>query len=292
MTRLLITGGNGMVGSYARDVFADHEILSTDLDTMDIASPTEIARTFAAFNPEIVLHLAAATDVDRCEQDPLFAFAANAVGTENVALACRGAGAAMVYASTGAVFAGDKPSPYTEYDRTRPSNVYAASKLAGEEAVRALVERHYVVRAGWVFGGGARDKKFVGKLFSLIQSGRRELKAVDDKTGTPTYAKDFLAGVRRLLETKRYGVYHMGNEGHCSRLEIAKEIAQVLGRDVEIQPVSSAEFPLPAPRGASEAIANFKLKLLGLAPQRPWQEALAEYVKSELLAAPKASPSV
>ncbi len=281
-----------MVGSYARGVFRGHELLSTDLPTMDIGSPEKIEETFRAFKPEVVLHLAAATDVDRCEREPDFAFRSNAVGTENVALACRRHGALMVYASTGAVFAGDKPHPYVEYDAPRPSNVYAASKLAGEEAVRALVERHYIARAGWVFGGGAKDKKFVGKLFSLISAGREGLQVVDDKIGTPTYAKDFLSGILRLLGVERYGVYHLGNEGSCSRHRIALEIARLAGRpDLGIRPVSSAEFPLPAPRGASEAIENMKLRLLGLAPQRPWQDALAEYLKDELIPAARSAAS-
>lgn len=288
MTKLLITGGDGMVGSYAAEVFAEHRILSTDLGTMDIGSPQAVSRTFKEFGPEVVLHLAAATDVDRCEQDPDWAFRSNAVGTENIALACREAGAALVYVSSGAVFKGDKPTPYTEFDLASPSNVYAASKLAGEEIVRRLVERHYIVRAGWVFGGGKRDKKFVGKLASLIFSGKTELKVVDDKVGTPTYAKDFLRGIKRLLSAGRGGLYHMGNEGAASRYQIALEIARLLGKEnLPIKPVSSEHFPLPAPRGASEAISNYKLKLLGLPPQRPWQEALADYLESELALSPQ-----
>lgn len=284
MARYLVTGGNGMVASYAAATFVGDELLSTDLDTMDIRSPEAIDKTFRGYRPDVVLHLAASTDVDRCEVDHDYAFRSNAMGTENLALACRRTGAVMVYASTGAVFPGDKPRPYVEYDQPRPSNVYAASKLAGEDAVRAHVEKHFIVRGGWIFGGGVKDKKFVGKLYSLIAAGRTELKVVDDKVGTPTYAKDFLQGIRRLLLTERYGVYHMGNEGSASRYAIAKEVARILGKtSVSISPVSSAEFPLPAPRGVSEAIENLKLRLIGLPPQRAWQEALAEYLAQELV---------
>lgn len=282
-----------MVASYATSVFSGDDLLSTDMDTMDIRSSEQIAKSFREFRPEVVLHLAASTDVDRCEVDHDYAFRSNAIGTENLALECRRAGAVMVYASTGAVFAGDKPKPYVEYDLPRPSNVYAASKLAGEDAVRSHVEKHFIVRGGWIFGGGPKDKKFVGKLYALIAGGRTELKVVDDKIGTPTYAKDFLAGIRRLLRSDRYGVYHMGNEGYASRFAIAQEIARILGNEsVSILPVSSAEFPLPAPRGVSEAIENLKLRLIGLPPQRPWQEALAEYLKQELAPAARASGSV
>jgi dTDP-4-dehydrorhamnose reductase len=285
MIRMLITGGKGMVGGYAPKVFPDYEILSTDLDTLDIRSPESIARTFKDFHPEVLLHLAAATDVDRCEQDPDWAVRSNEAGTRNLAQACLEHGALMVYASTGAVFQGDKPEPYTEFDPTGPSNVYAASKLAGEKALSGLLERHCIVRAGWMFGGGAADKKFVGKIATQIALGRTVLKAVNDKFGSPTYAKDFLEAVRRILKTGAYGVFHAGNGGRVSRFDIAREIARILGRTgVLIAPVSSKEFPLPAPRGTSEALYNKKLELLGLEPQRPWQEALAEYLRSEILA--------
>lgn len=281
MPKLLITGGNGMVGSYAPSVFGDWELLSTDLDTMDIRDRAALDRAFREFRPELVLHLAAATDVDRCQKEADWAYSLNAVGTQNVALACRKAEALLIYVSTGAVFPGDRHTPYTEFDPVRPSNTYAAAKLAGEELVRGLWSRHLIVRGGWIFGGGAKDHKFVGKLAQLIVSGKTPLKAVNDKFGTPTYAKDLLKGIRRLVEADCLGLFHMANEGSATRYDVAVEIQKVLGDSrITVEPVSSDLFPLPAPR-ASEALRNYKLHLMGLAPQRPWREALRDYIENE-----------
>lgn len=283
MARMLVTGGKGMVGSYVPSVFAEHELLSTDIDTLDVRSPGAVEAAFKDFKPELLLHLAAATDVDRCQQEPDWAFRSNAAATENLALACGRHGTLMVYTSTGAVFKGDRSAPYAESDPTGPSNVYAASKLAGEDAVRRSLERYFVARAGWIFGGVGADKKFVGKIAAQIASGKTEILAVDDKVGTPTYAKDFLENIRRILGTGSFGVFHAANEGSATRYDVACEIVRVMGRkDVRVVPVSSDRFPMPAPR-ANEPLSNRKMKLLGLEPARSWQDALAEYLRGEIL---------
>jgi dTDP-4-dehydrorhamnose reductase len=281
--RLLVTGAGGMVGGYAREVFADAELLLTDivegLPRLDVRDALAVRQAVTDFRPDLVLHLGAATDVDRCEQDPEWARQSNALGTHNVALACQAAGSLLVYVSTGAVFSGDKPEPYVELDATGPVNVYARSKLAGEEAVAALLQRYFIVRAGWMFGGGERDTKFVGKIAQLMLQGRPRIEAVDDKIGSPTYARDLLGGIRALLDTKAYGLYHVVNPEVASRYQMALAIREALGRPATvIEPVSSDRFPLPAPRGRSEALRNLKLELLGL-KLRPWEEALHEYVQ-------------
>jgi dTDP-4-dehydrorhamnose reductase len=291
--RLLVTGGAGMVGSYVAAVFAGDEVVSTDIvgggPRLDVRDRAAVEAAVAG-RPDVVLHLAAATDVDRCEQEPEWARTSNVVGTEHVAQACARFGVPLVYISTGAVFAGDKPEPYTEADEPRPSNVYAASKLAGERVVAATLRRYFIVRAGWMFGGGlARDTKFVGKISRRIVDGARRLEAVDDKIGSPTYARDLLETVRALLRTEAYGLYHAANVGACTRYDMAREIRDVLGRpDVEIVPVSSARFPLPAPRGRSEALASVKLPRLAI-PVRAWQAALRDYIVTQLFPAPASS---
>lgn len=288
--KLLVTGGAGMVGSYVADVFGGAEVVLTDIvgavRRLDVRDGAAVAAAIAETHPDAVLHLAAATDVDRCEQEPDWAHGSNALGTEHVAAACAPAAIPLVYVSTGAVFAGDKPEPYTEHDAPHPSNVYAASKLAGERAVTGRLRRYFIVRAGWMFGGGiALDNKFVGKITRLIVQGRRRLEAVDDKLGSPTYARDLLQTIRALLRSEAYGLYHAANVGACTRYEMALAIRDVLGRaDIEIVPVSSDRFPLPAPRGRSEALASVKLASAGV-KVRGWQEALREYVSTQLLPA-------
>ncbi len=275
-----------MVGSYVRRAFADHELVLTDVSegwiSVDVCDAIAVKRAIAEARPDVVLHLAAATDVDRCEREPDWAERTNAVGTQNVVRACETSAIPLVYVSTGAVFPGERTEPYTEVDTPAPSNVYARSKHAGEQIVDAL-PRHYIVRAGWMFGGASRDVKFVGKIARLIQGGQTRLEAVDDLVGSPTYALDLLLGIHRLMQTGAYGVYHLANAGSCTRYACALAIRDTLERpDVEIAPVSSDRFPLPAPR-RSEALGSVKLEPLGLA-MRPWREALREYLLTELAA--------
>lgn len=292
--RLLVTGAAGAVGSYVSTVFADADLVLTslggDLQRLDVSDAEAVLAAVKSSRPDVVLHLAAATDVDRCEQDPDLAFRVNAIGTQNVALACQETGALLVYISTAGVFDGEKSKPYVEFDEPGPANVYGQSKLAGERIVANLLSRYFIVRAGWMVGGGSRDNKFVGKIVELIAGGTTHLRAVDDKLGSPTYAPDMLEGIRRLISTGYYGLYHLANDGCCTRYEIARAICELLGRDdIELEPVSSDHFPLPAPRARSEAMRNYKLELLGLEPMRPWRDALAHYLAHEL--APATGPA-
>ena len=274
------------MGSYVPAVFRDSELVLADSELVDVGDAEAVRDAVLRARPDVILHLAAATDVDRCELDPDWAFRTNAAGTENVARACREIGALMVYVSTAAVFDGSKSEPYTELDAPSPANVYGRTKLAGEEAVATMLDRFYIVRAGWMVGGGARDKKFVGKVVSLIESGETHLKAVDDKRGSPVFSRDFLEGVKGLLATGAFGIYHLASPPPATRYEIAVAIRDALGRDdVVVEPVSSDEFPLPAPRGASEALQSLRLGQLGLEELRPWRDALAEYLADELLPA-------
>ncbi len=287
--KMLVTGAGGMVGGYVSSVFSDYELVLTDIVEgflrLDIRDPIAVKATLEHSKSDIVLHLAAATDVDRCEQKPDWAYHTNTIGTQNVALACQAFSVPLVYVSTAGVFWGDKPEPYIEFDVPKPINVYGHSKLAGEQIVSSLLQRYYIVRAGWMIGGGERDKKFVGKIAQLITEGRNPLQVVDDKLGSPTYGKDLLGGIHRLIETGYYGLYHMVNKGFCSRYDVALAVRDALKRsDISIIPVSSAHFPLPAPRARSEAMRNLKLELLGLDLMRPWEDALYEYVPTELAA--------
>jgi dTDP-4-dehydrorhamnose reductase len=286
MKKMFVTGAGGMVGSYVADVFKAWDLTLTDLvagyQPLDVTSADDVKRAIHDAEPDVVLHLAAATDVDRCEKEPEWARRSNALGTENVARACEASAIVLVYVSTGAVFSGDRAEPYVESDQPGPVNVYAQAKLDGERAVVERVSRHFITRAGWMMGGGTRDVKFVGKMVELIGAGRTPLRAVADMRGTPTYARDLLVTIERLLGTDAYGLYHVGNEGSCTRYDMALAIRDALGRhDVVVEPVDSSAFPLPAPRGRSEAIRSFALERLGLAP-RPWRDALHEYVATEL----------
>ena len=291
--RLLITGAQGMMGRDLKEraAQAGHEIWPTDVerlardpeDRLDVTDFEGFGRAVDTFRPDAILHLAAMTQVDDCERFPDQAYAVNTVGTQNVALHCRQRGLPLVYISTGSVFDGTKPTPYHEFDDPNPQSVYSRSKWQGELIVRDLVPQHYIVRAGWMFGGGPEDKKFVAKMIELAR-GRDVLKAVDDKFGSPCYTRDISSRCLELLASDRFGTYHSANDGHCSRFEMAAAIVEFAGVEgCTVEPCSSAEFPLPAPRPRMEAIQGLHAPLIGLAQLRPWREALRAYIHDTLL---------
>ena len=286
--RMLVTGAAGMVGGYVSETFADTELILTDragqTRALDVRDAQAVRAALEAARPEVVLHLAAATDVDRCEQEPEWAHQVNVEGTRHVAAACKAQGSILVYLSTGAVFSGAKSAPYIEEDEPAPVNVYGRTKWAAERVITSSLERYYIIRAGWMLGGGPRDKKFVGRILRLLTDGRCSLPVVNDTWGSPTYAKDLLNGIRRVLETRRYGLYHLVNPGCCSRYDVALAVQEALSRcEVQLTPVSSAAFALPAPRPRMEALQNARLERMGLSLMRPWRDALREYLRAEML---------
>jgi dTDP-4-dehydrorhamnose reductase len=279
--KVLVTGAKGMLGSDLCPAFSErHTLVEVDIEEMDVRDMEQVLRWCKDVEPDLIVHLAAATDVDECERNPDLAYSTNAIGTRNIALACQQTGATLVYISTLSVFDGTKCEPYTEFDTPNPLSHYSRAKYAGEQMVRNLLNKYYIVRAGWMFGGYAKDIKFVAKIISLAKS-RPVLTIVNDKFGTPTYTADLARGILRLIETGLYGTYHMVGGGmYCSRLELAQAILDYAGIDAcELQPVSSAAFPLPAPRPRMEAGINYHLALMGKDWTRPWREALQEYVE-------------
>jgi len=280
--RVLVTGARGMLGGDLCRVFeSEHDVVATDVEELDVRDHTLVFQTLAQEKPDIVLHLAGITDVDGCEKNPDLAYSVNALGTKNVALACQESHTLMVYVSTLSVFDGTKCEPYTEFDRPNPQSHYSRSKYMGELMVKDLLGQYYVVRAGWLFGGGRQDKKFVGRIIELART-RSELMVVNDKFGSPSYTKDLASAILRLIETDQYGTYHMVNTGAgCNRFQIAQKILEYAKIDTcRLIPCSSAHFPLPAPRPRMEASYNYSLELMGLQLMRPWQEALREYIEN------------
>lgn len=288
MTKVLVTGAKGMMGTDLCRILSEkgYEVTATDIEEMDVRDRDLVQHTVEQVQPETIFHLAALTNVDDCEKYPDDSFLTNTIGTQNVALACQSIGATMVYISTISVFDGLKCVPYTEFDTPNPQSWYSRSKYQGELIVEKLLSKYYIARAGWMFGGGPEDKKFVAKMIDLA-SQRDLLKVVDDKYGSPTYTADIAAGVERITHTGLYGTYHMVNSGgYCNRFEFAQKILEYAHiTTCELQPVSSAEFPLPAPRPNMEAARNYNLELRGFEWMQPWQSALQEYVETTLLVA-------
>lgn len=285
--KALVTGANGMLGSALCPMLSrnGYEVFLTDIkgansqiEPLDVREFSGLKDFIDKNKPEIIFHLVAETDVDKCELDAEHAFRTNTTGTRNIALVSKEYDIPMVYISTCGVFDGRKQEPYNEFDEPNPISIYTKSKFEGEKIVRGLLKRYFIFRAGWMIGGGKKDKKFVAKIIELLKT-KNILTVVNDKRGCPTFTKDFSECIIKIIKLGRYGLYHVTNEGSATRYEIACKIVEYLGRkDVMIKPITSREFPLPAPRPDSEAVDNYKLKLLGI-KMRPWQEALMDYLK-------------
>jgi dTDP-4-dehydrorhamnose reductase len=286
--KVLVTGSTGMLGSSMVSALQKkgYDVVTSNFlyAHMDITKENEVFTTVSLANPDIILHLAAETDVDRCEREPSHAFRVNTDGTINVAEACKRMSIPMLYVSTIGVFDGDKKEPYTEEDEPNPVNMYGLSKLRGELSVRILVKDYFIVRAGWMMGGGpTRDKKFVGKIIRQLEDPSiQSIQAVTDKVGSPTYAPDFCEVVANLICTKKYGLYHCTNHGYPSRFDVAKEVVRLMGRegDVDVLPVDSSAFAsLSAGRANSEMSDNKHLQAIGLDSMPDWKDALERYIQ-------------
>ncbi len=283
----LVTGANGMLADALCPLLrkSGYEVHATDIITgngifkLDIKNLADITDVISTSKPDIIFHLAAETDVDKCELNEKHAYLTNAKGTENIAVACKENNIPMVYISTGAVFDGEKTTGYTEEDSPNPLSVYGLSKLKGEDAVKSLLSKYYIVRAGWMIGGFNKDKKFVWKIAQLLKT-KKEIPVVIDKIGSPTFTGDFAKGILDIVSAGKHGLYHCVNKGICTRFEIAQKIAEYLNKkEVVLRPVTSEVFPLPAPRAKSEALINNRLICMGMDNMRLWQDALKEYLE-------------
>lgn len=273
--RVLITGAKGQLGRALLAALGGSEIFPADLPECDILDRPCLNDTLASFRPDVVIHAAAYTNVDGCARDPDLAYRVNALGARNVALACQHVGCAMVYVSTNEVFDGRKVEPYLEFDAPNPVNVYARSKLGGEQFTRDLLSKFYIVRTAWLYGRGGSN--FVTKMIQLADRDGR-LRVVSDEVGSLTYADDLACAMARLITTGVYGVYHFVNDGIASRYDFACEIMKLSGRaNVLVEPILSAEYQRASTPPLYTPLRNYVGAELGIT-LRPWQDALAGYI--------------
>jgi dTDP-4-dehydrorhamnose reductase len=273
--KIAITGGRGQLGRTLEQVLKPtHQIIILDLPETDITRRGEID-TLVNLAPDLVIHAAAMTDVDGCARDPDAAFRANALGTQNVALACQRTNAVMLYISTNEVFDGTKSAPYLELDEPHAINPYGASKLAGERYVQMLLNRFYIVRTAWLYSRGG--KFFPSKIIALAKEKGR-LAVVDDEIGNPTYAPDLARALAALIETNHFGIYHLTGDGVTSRYDWVERILRLAKMsDVPLKRIKFAEYQRASTPPLYGALANFAAATTLGIRLRPWQEALEEY---------------
>ena len=275
-------GAKGMLGRDLMGVLLsslpNDEVIGWDIEEIDIQKEEDTVFKIEKLRPNIMVHIAAYTDVDGCELNEEKAFAVNAEGTKHVALTASRCQAKMVYLSTDYVFDGNKREPYLESDSPHPLNVYGRSKWKGEQYVQELVKDPLIVRTQWLFG--RYGKNFVTSI--LRQAGeKRVLSIVNDQIGSPTYTVDLAKTISALIQFDASGIFHVANSDLCTWYTFGQAILKLSGMDkVRVIPISSKELGRPAIRPSYSVLNCQKLKKKTGLTLRPWSEALKEYLST------------
>lgn len=273
--KILITGAYGMLGSDLRETLKDHELLVTGSKDLDITDENKVMNFILEKSPEIVINAAAYTAVDNCETDYTNAYSVNAIGPKNLAIACNKINIPLIHISTDYVFDGNKRTPLTEEDKLGPKTVYGKTKLEGEKMVQENTNKYFILRTAWLYG--IHGKNFVQTMLNLSKK-NTELKVVNDQIGSPTYSKDLSLAIKELLNSDKYGIYHVTNKGEISWYDFSKKIFELSNINIKVNPVSTEEFPRPAPRPHYSVLNNQKWVNAGFTPMRNYEEALKDYL--------------
>lgn len=268
--KILVTGAAGQLGTALQASLRGHDLVALGHGQLDITRLTDVREAIGAHRPDLVINAAAFNDVDGAEARPEEAYVGNALGPRNLAVATAARNVAVLHVSSDYVFEGTAKRPYTEFDATNPRSAYGRSKLAGEEAVRALNQRHYIVRTAWLFST-------VGRNFAKTMCGladRSEVRVVSDQYGSPTYVPHLADGLARLIETEAYGTYHVAGKGGTSWFELTRTLYRRLGVTTPVQPVSTAEFPRPATRPRYSVLTTLQDPAILLPP---WEDGVAAF---------------
>lgn len=291
--RYLLIGAQGQVG---QELITSLKVLGGDVCSwsrhdIDLTRLEDLHGKITALRPNVIINAAAYTAVDKAESEPDLAYIVNRDAPQQMALAAKNCDAALVHISTDYVFDGLKGSPYTEEDSPNPKSVYGASKLAGEEAIREVDGNYVILRTAWVYGALGKGN-FVKTILRLAKE-REVLTIVEDQVGAPTWSRDIAHTICRLVphlkDEQTHGVFHFTNSGVASWYDLAvatvAEAAQ-LGISLqvkEIKPITTEEYPLPAPRPAYSVMSNIKLrKMIGTTP--PYWRSSLNAMLSELYA--------
>jgi dTDP-4-dehydrorhamnose reductase len=291
-TKVLLTGANGQLASAIKSSAPESvEVIALARQELDICDESSITKVLSRFHPDCVINGAAYNLVDKAETDGAAdAFAINAIGVAHLAHACKGIDIPLVHFSTDFVFDGQKKSPYTESDYTRPLSIYGASKLAGENIVLSSSDINYVFRVSRLFGpielhenssGQKPAGNFPLAMLKLAKT-HPQIRVVNDQIGTPSYTPDLAKGLWQLLETRNSGLFHLSNSGEVTFDKYARTIFKISGIDCEVTGISSAEYNAPAKRPLYSTLSNVKIQNLGIGPLRSWREALEEYLQTEV----------
>ncbi len=291
--KILITGAGGMLGIDLAEALADrHELVLMDNKPLlsgvlkdfrvlkvDVTDAKKTYDEVTSIDPELVIHLAAYTDVDGAEADRGLVYSVNSLGTRNIALACQRFDTAMLYISTDYVFDGSKGKPYTEFDNPCPRGVYAESKYQGELCVQRLLNKYYIVRTSGLYGKNGRN--FVSAVLKRLKE-NDEIQVVDDQVTSPTYTKDLAGALKQLIAAQLYGIWHITNSGNCSWFDFAGEIFKKIPGKKNLKAISAKALNRKAGRPGYSVLDNYLWRLQGFTALRNWKDALNEFLGQEL----------
>ncbi|MCM8815377.1 MAG: dTDP-4-dehydrorhamnose reductase [Candidatus Omnitrophica bacterium] len=277
--KIVITGGTGLVGRYLSICFKSDEVVVLSRKDCDITVFESVRKLFYRIMPDVVVHLAAFTDVDLSEKDPVSAFKVNVSGTNNVALVCKKIDAYIVYVSTDFVFDGKKKMPYSEKDIPEPISIYGKTKFEGERVIANNCKKYCIVRTSRVFGRDGNN--FASNLPKRLLQ-RERMYVTTDLITSPTYAKDLAEGLLRIMEARFCGILHFSNSGHCSWYDFASCVCRYLGLKKDLLvPLSIKDFPQSIAERPPFSALDTSFFTENFYRPRSWQQALEEYLEEE-----------
>lgn len=276
--KILVTGANGQLGTDILSILYQFgiECIGMGRETLDITKFSEVSTCLHNYKPDVVIHCAAYTNVDKAEIEPELCHLVNAAATANLAKICFAVNACLVYISTDYVFSGKGSEPIDVSTPPDPISVYGRSKLAGEKSIIQVLEKFYIIRTSWAFGlNGNNFVKTMLKLGTIHE----EINVVYDQIGSPTYTYDLAKLIIDLINTGRYGLYHATNEGFCSWAEFAAEIFRQTSKNIKVNNISSDAYSDKIIRPLNSRLSKKSLDDAGIDRLPPWQDALARYLK-------------
>lgn len=286
-SKILVTGVKGQLGYDCVRELKERgykNVLGIDRDELDITDGAAVKEFIAGYRPDVVMHNAAWTAVDRAEQMPDAVYAVNALGPKYIAEACKETGATMFYISTDYVFDGKGERPFEVDDPKCGLSVYGKTKQAGENYVREILDKYFIIRISWVFGINGHN--FIKTMLKLADMGKTELNIVCDQVGSPTYTYDLSKLMCDMMVTEKYGTYHATNEGFTNWAEFASFIFKTAGIDMNVNPVTTEEYrklvPNQADRPLNSRMSKKSLEDAGFNKMPTWQDATTRYIKNEL----------
>jgi dTDP-4-dehydrorhamnose reductase len=283
--KVAVIGANGQLGMDIVQEFvrAGDEVCSITHDEIDVSLFDSVRGVLLESRPELIVNTAAMHHVENCEQEPLKAYAVNALGARNLALVARQLDAVMVHISTDYVFDGSQSEPYLETDPALPLNVYGNTKLAGEAFVRSTIEKHFILRTSALYGQHpcrAKGGRNFVELMLKLAGERDELRVVHDEVVSPTFTVELAKQIVLLGRTDNFGLYHATAEGACSWYEFAQKIFEIADLKVNLVVAAPNEFPAKVPRPKHSVLENHALKALGLNSFQSWENGLGTYLTS------------